>query len=250
MRQAAATQKLYLYAITAGADGHPFGFQGLDGGPVHAITHGRVAAVVSPVPERLRPERRHLAAHHDVLNRLLRETAAVLPVSFGVAADGAAIQAILSRNQKAFLEQLRRVAGRVEMGLRVTWDVPNIFEYFVRTHPELRAVRDRCFGGPRGPTQEDKIEVGRVFERVLTEDREADAQRMEEVLAPHCAEIARTRPRDEREAVTLACLVARDGREAFEAAVFEAAKRFDNNYAFDYNGPWAPYNFVDLRLDL
>jgi len=23
-----------------------------------------------------------------------------------------------------------------------------------------------------------------------------------------------------------------------------------NHYAFDYNGPWAPHNFVDLTLDL
>ncbi|MEK7385166.1 MAG: GvpL/GvpF family gas vesicle protein, partial [candidate division NC10 bacterium] len=63
-------------------------------------------------------------------------------------------------------------------------------------------------------------------------------------------EIKRNKPRTEREAANLACLVGRDGREQFEAAVFEAAKLFDNSYAFDYNGPWAPHNFVDLTLDL
>ena len=99
-------------------------------------------------------------------------------------------------------------------------------------------------------TQDDKIEVGRVFDRMLMEDREAHAQRVEEILSPHCAEIRRSKPRNEREAVTLACLVPREGQERFEAAVFEAAKLFDNNYAFDYNGPWAPHNFVDLTLDL
>jgi len=35
------------------------------------------------------------------------------------------------RNRRAFEEQLERVTGKVEMGLRVAWDVPNIFEYFV-----------------------------------------------------------------------------------------------------------------------
>ena len=44
--------------------------------------------------------------------------------------------------------------------------------------------------------------------------------------------------------MSLACLVRRDAFAAFEQAVFEAAKLFDNRYAFDYNGPWPPYNFV------
>jgi hypothetical protein len=248
---ASTTRKLYLYAIAPASNGRSFGPIGLDGGTVYSVTNGRVSAVVSEVPEKLRPERRQLAAHQGVLKRLMLETAAVLPFSFGIVADGpAAIQGILSRNQKEFLEQMRRVGGRVEMGLRVTWDVPNIFAYFVRTHPELRAVRDRFFGGHRELTQDDKIEVGRAFDRMLTEDREAYAQRVEEILAPHCVEIRRNKPRNEREAVNLACLVPREGEERFGAAVFEAAKLFDNNYAFDYNGPWAPHNFVDLTLDL
>jgi len=168
-----------------------------------------------------------------------------------VVADGPeAIQRILSRNQKPFLEQLRHVTGRVELGLRVTCDVPNIFEHFIQTHPELRIMRDRYFGGHREPTQDDKIELGRLFDRMLKEDRETHTERVVEVLTPACVEIKPNKPRTERETVSLACLVRRDGQPEFEAAVFESAKLFDNNYAFDYNGPWPPHNFVDLRLDL
>jgi hypothetical protein len=250
-RQGSTKQKLYLYAIAPDSDGRSFGPIGLDGGTVYSITNGRVSAVVSDVPEKLRPERRQLAAHQEVLKRLMGETAGILPVAFGVVADGPeSIRRILSRNQKPFLEQLRHVAGREEMGLRVTWDVPNIFEYFVQTHPELRAARDHFFGGHREPTQDDKMELGRLFDRLLVEDREAHAERVVEVLTPHCVEIKRNKPRTEREAANLACLIRRDGREQFEAAVFEAAKLFDNSYSFDYNGPWAPHNFVDLTLDL
>lgn len=250
-KQGSTTQKLYLYAIAPDSNGRSFGPIGLDNGTVYSVTNGRVSAVVSNVPEKLRPERRQLAAHQEVLKRLMRETDGILPVAFGVVADGPeAIRRILSRNQKPFLEQLRHVAGRVEMGLRVTWDVPNIFEYFVQTHSELRVTRDRLFGGHREPAQDDKIELGRLFDRLLMEDREAHAERVEEILAKRCVEIKRNNPRAEREAVNLACLVERDGQAEFEAAVFEAAKLFDNSYAFDYNGPWAPHNFVQLALDI
>ncbi|MBI3108494.1 MAG: GvpL/GvpF family gas vesicle protein [Candidatus Rokubacteria bacterium] len=250
-RQDPRKRKVYLYAIAPELNGASFGPIGLDGGAVYAITNGRVSAVVSDVPEKIRPERRQLAAHQEVLKRLILDATAVLPVAFGVVADdSAAIRKILASHQKPFLEQLRRVAGRVEMGLRVTWDVPNIFEYFVQTHPELRVARDRFFGGHREPTQDDKIELGRLFDRLLTEDREAHTERVVEMLTPSCVEIKPNKPRTEREVVNVACLIGRDGREPFEAAVFEAAKLFDNHYAFDYNGPWAPHNFVDLTLDL
>jgi hypothetical protein len=251
IRQGSTKQKLYLYAVAPASKGWNFGPIGVDGGTVSSIANGRVSAVVSEVPQKLRPERRQLAAHQEVLKRLMLEADGVLPVSFGVVADDAeAIRGILSRSQKPFLEQLRRVAGRVEMGLRVTWDVPNIFDYFVHMHPELRVARDRSFSGHREPTQDDKIELGRLFDRLLMEDREAHTERVVELLTPNCAEIKRNTPRTEREAVNLACLVGRDGQQQFEAAVFEAAKLFDNSYAFDYNGPWAPHNFVDVTLDL
>jgi len=250
-RQAPTQQKLYLYAVAPASDGWNFGPIGVDGGTVYSIANGRVSAVVSEVPQKLRPERRQLAAHQEVLKRLMLEASAVLPVSFGVVADDPeAVRRILSRNQKPFLEQLRRVAGREEMGLRVTWDVPNIFEYFVHTHPELRVARDRFFGGHREPTQDDKIELGRLFDRLLMEDREAHTERVVEILTQSCVEIKRNKPRTEHEVVNLACLVARDAREQFEAAIFEGAKLFDNSHAFDYNGPWAPHNFVDMSLDL
>jgi len=249
-KQPLSNEKLYLYAIASGLEGTTLGPIGLDGDTVYSIASGGVSALVSGVPEKLRPERRHLAAHHEVLKRLMAETDAVLPVAFGTVADGRkALCQILSRNQQAVLDTLRRVTRSVEMGLRVTWDVPNIFEYFIDAHPELRAVRDRFFAGHREPSQDDKIEVGRLFDRLLSEDRETHAELVEEILAPHCVEIKRNTPRSEREVVNLACLVRRGRQEEFEAAVFEAAKLFDNRYAFDYNGPWPPHHFVDMALD-
>jgi hypothetical protein len=50
--------------------------------------------------------------------------------------------------------------------------------------------------------------------------------------------------------MNLACLVERPAMPQFENRVFEAAQQFDNNFAFDYNGPWAPHNFVEIDLKL
>jgi hypothetical protein len=136
----------------------------------------------------------------------------------------------------------------VEMGLRVSWDVPNIFEYFVNTHKDLRAARDRFLGPYQNPSQEDKIELGRLFDHLLNEDRQNFTEKVEEILSGYCREIKRNKCRTESEVMSLACLVGRNAQARFEEGVFEAAKLFDNNYTFDYNGPWAPHNFVELDL--
>ena len=239
----------YLYAIVLDAQDRLYGQIGLDGTPVYTIPRGRIAAVVSDVPTgRIRPERRHLAAHQAVMRCLLEETTP-LPMSFGIIArDRKALNRILTQNQKGFNEQLLRLEGKVEMGLHVLWDVPNIFEYFVLTHPDLRSARDMFLGSHREPTQEEKIEVGRMFDRILKEDRESYTESVREALLPFCIEIKSNLPRNEREVLNLACLVRREDQTSFENGIFEAARLFDHNFTFDYNGPWAPHNFVEMQI--
>ncbi len=238
-----------MFAAIYAADAHPCSCLGMDGEPVSTIVEGPLAAVVSGVTgEKIRPERRRLATHQEVLKQLLAGTTP-LPMSFGILAnDSEAVRGILKQNQHRFLEQLEHVAGKVEMGLRVSWEVPNIFEYFVATHPELRAARDRLVGGGRAPTQEEKIELGRMFDRLRGEARNRCAEQVEGVVLRICSQIKVNNCRADNEVINLACLIRRQDQESFGDAVFQAARLFDNNFSFDYNGPWAPHNFVDIFL--
>ncbi len=246
-----ASGRKYLYAVVAGGEARSYASLGIEGNDVYTITEGRVAAVVSSLAgSKIRPQRANLAAHQAVLRCLMADTTP-LPMAFGtIAASPKAIRGILVRNQRAFEEQLQRVGGKLEMGLRVAWDVPNIFEYFVNTHAELRLARDRLVGSRHEFTQEEKIELGRMFDRLLHDDREDHTRKVQHALAPVCVEFKANQCRNEHEVMNVACLVRRDAQEEFSAGVFAAAKLFDNNFAFDYSGPWAPHNFVELELDL
>jgi Gas vesicle synthesis protein GvpL/GvpF len=240
----------YIYALVRARTGRNFDFVGIGERPVETIERDGIASVVSDLAsERIRPERRHLAAHRAVVARLIEQEDAVLPMRFGAIASGPAeISRLIARNRELFWRQLRRVTGKVEMGLRAAWDVPNIFQYFVSVHPELREIRDSLFRDAARASQEERIELGRTFERLLNEDRQAHTALVEEVLAAHSAEIRRNRVREEKEIMNLACLIEKDRREDFENGVLEAAQRFDNNFAFDYNGPWAPHAFAEINL--
>jgi hypothetical protein len=239
----------YLYAVIAGPTDQAYGPIGIDDGDVYCLSHGTVAAVVSDLaPGPLRPQRRHLAAHERVLKRLL-ENGSPLPMSFGVIADGPEdIRRILALSEEVLVEQLQRVHGRVEMGLRVRWDVPNLFEYLVGQHEELRTARDRVFRGGREPSATERMDLGRLVENLLNEDRATQAERVAQVLRARCVEIKEGKLREERELMSLACLIERGSEDAFAQGVVEAASHFDGNYCFDYNGPWPPHSFVDVNL--
>ena len=209
-----ASGRNYIYAIVAGGEPRTYGSLGIEGKDVYTVTDGRVAAVVSGLAaSRIRPERANLKAHQAVLKRLMADTTP-LPMAFGtIATSPEAIRRILARNQHAFQEQLQRVAGKVEMGLRVAWDVPNIFEYFVNTHAELRLARDRLVGARHEFTQEEKIELGRMFDRLLNDDREDHTRKVQHALAPVCVEFKANQCRNEHEVMNVACLVRRDAQE-------------------------------------
>ena len=241
----------YLYAVMEGEAKRAYGAIGLNGAAVYAIVEGGIAAVVSDIPNRkIRPQRKNIAAHHAVLNEIMKQDTP-LPMAFGIIADGEqAIRKILLDNKAIFKEEFAEVSGKVEMGLRVSYDVPNIFEYFVATVPEIKFARDKYFGGNREPSQEAKMELGRMFTEQLHRNRENHTDQVLEILDRYCVDIKENKCRSEQEVMNLACLIDRNDQKPFEEGVFESARLFDNNFAFEYNGPWAPHNFVNVQISL
>lgn len=230
-----ADKKLYLYAITS--EHAPIqAITGIDEAKVNKITHQGLAAIVSKVPNsKIRPQRKNLAAHQHVLKSLM-ESETPLPIHFGMIADDQkAIEILLSRYRETFAEQLQHVENKVEMGLHVTWDVPNIFEYFVNTHEALQALRDQAFADGREPARDEMIDIGRLFNQLLEAEREAHTDMVETALKPFCSEIKRNPHRQERDTMNLVCLVPRAQLAAFEQGIYDVAKRFSDDFLFDFN---------------
>ena len=245
----AAQCGLYLYAVTpAGVTGAGCG-AGVEDSGVESIEQDGLAAIVSRLEvTKLRPRRANLAAHHRVLSQLSGRQA-VLPAAFGtIGSSEEEVRAMLGRNREVLAALLARLAGKVEMGLKVYWETANIFDYFVATHQELETLRNRLFRAGAHPSVDQKLELGRLFESLITESRARHTRRVTEALAGCSAEICAVDPGEERMIMKLACLVERGRQAEWEAGVHQAARLFDDNYRFDYNGPWPPYNFVHVDL--
>jgi hypothetical protein len=242
--------QLYLYAIAEHGSVRPDDKSGVKDAPVRTLRHDDLAALVSDAPDgTLRPRRRNLKAHHDLLKALMDE-ASVLPMAFGVLADDAEqVRAFLQSHTDTLRAQLDRVRGHAEVGLRVKWTVDDIFEHFVETHDELRELRDAVFGADREPSRQEKIRVGEEFEALLEETRAAHEATVREHLSAVCRAIEADEPKDETEVMNLACLVPRDGVDAFEDALMAAAEAFSDDFTFTYTDPMAPYSFADVAFE-
>lgn len=241
----------YLYAVAHASALPSIDGAGLEQAPLYAIEYQGLVAVVSDIADkRLRPERKHLNAHQQVLRQIL-DRATPLPMGFGMVAESEeATRRLLESYREDLEQQLERVEGCVEMGLRVRWEVPNIFEFLLGRHSELAELRDeiRAVEAERGPQHQSRIELGRRFEHLLEQEREQTDEQICGILERVTREIHRGKTRAENDILNLACLIDRRRQDEFVARVIEAASGFDANYAFDYNGPWAPHNFVSLDL--
>lgn len=241
-----------LYALCSADDERPnHSVRGLESAPVYAIDQCGIRAIVSDtLSARLRPDRNNIGAHQRVLKSLTTDTT-VLPMRFGVLArDAGAVEKLLAANIDTINEHFERLSGRVEMGLRVSWDVTNIYEHFVALHPTLAAGRDQIWSQHSGSSarREEKIQLGNMYEALRTADRQDAAEKVKEILFDYCEDIVENPVKREKDVINLACLIERSRLDEFVSGVFEASKAFDNSYIFDYTGPWAPHNFINLDL--
>jgi hypothetical protein len=215
--------------------------------PAYRLDAGPFCAVVSECPmETVRAERRHIAAAQRVLAALNRELD-FLPMAFGTVTSSAAdLRSFLEGHHEVLTAQLQRVAGAIEMGLRVSLEVSDPIAYLVDRTPMLKAARERVFRGGRTPSYDDKIRLGQMFDETLHRYREARTAQVVALVGASCAELMTLPVRKEKEIANLAALVSRSGRDQFEAAVHVSASQFDEDIAFDISGPWPPVNFVQF----
>lgn len=113
---------VYLYAISPPLDA-PVAGEGLQGQTLRRVTSGGLTAVVSD-HERDLPaaSEAQLWEHERVVEALMAERT-VLPMRFGsVLPDDVAVRALLRRRRDELEGALGRVAGAIELGVRVAWN--------------------------------------------------------------------------------------------------------------------------------
>jgi hypothetical protein len=224
-----STAELYLYCVRAADHPPPAELAGVGGAAVMQLVRGGLSAWYSVLP-RVSPGEEALRAHEMVVREALR-TATPVPFRFGTwFAHQEALEELLRREEEQLLALLRRVGGRVEMG--------------------IRGIEASAPAGEEGVAAEPATGPGRAYlerRRQALGEGEARARRAERLAAAlrdrldPVAEARTILLPDPTTLFELSLLIGRGEVVAFRERV---ASVQTPGVELVISGPWAPYSFV------
>lgn len=217
---------LYVYAIT---DASPDSLgTGIGGAPLRAIAAAGVRAIASEHEQPPQAGVEELWRHEEVVERLMEEEVATLPMRFGAtAAREAELEAILRARGEEFTSLLDDVRGAVELSVRV------------ECAPSAEYVRGSAGGDPAAPRSGTEYMRERGLALRSREDAEA---RYHEPLSALARRSRLPAGRLGSGAFKAAYLVDADRVEAFTALVGRLER--EGEATISCTGPWPAYSFV------
>jgi hypothetical protein len=242
----------YLYCIYRGPAPHEFAARGIgeQGALVHTVSYNDLAAVVSESPAvEYDNSRRNMLAHTAVLDEAMREHT-ILPVRFGmVAPDETSVREQLLRRRYGELDRmLRRMEGRVELGLKAFWYEEVIYREIVAGSPAIQQLRAALAGRSVEETYYERIKLGELVEAAMKARRDEDAACIRAALEPLTVEFRANSLVTDRMVLNAALLVEREREPEVDQAVQQLDAELGKRLIFKYVGSAPPYNFVNLTI--
>ncbi|MBL7183148.1 MAG: GvpL/GvpF family gas vesicle protein [Anaerolineae bacterium] len=260
----------YVYCIISGDQGKVFGREGI-GGPgnqVYTIPYRDISAVVSDTPlEPLEPTTEHVLAHEGAIEEVMAEHT-VLPLRFGVVfASEARVKEMLEENYPRYQENLARLHGKVELGLKVLWEEAEIRREVERASERVARFREELAGraqelklargtpAMRGrgyylqmKLEKDVAQLKQLVREEMETTREREALHVFKDLRGRAVDACLNRLLDQRMILNAAFLVGRGEIEGFSQRVEELkSANAEKGMEFALSGPWPPYNFIHME---
>jgi hypothetical protein len=243
----------YVYGIIQTRESLSFGRMGIGGRGemVYGVTHGDIAAVVSRTPVFIfDPTRENALSHEHVIETVMR-THTIIPMSFGtVFRTDDDIREVLRSIYPSVKDVLKQMSGKVEFGLKVTWDRDRIIDELQREHEEIRRFHQEITRKHLQSTYFARMQLGRMIDKALEERSTEYVREVYETLREICVASRDNKPIGDKMILNAAFLLPREREAQFDAAVNGIATKFGDRLNFKYTGPWPPYNFVNIRLKL
>ncbi|MBI1953446.1 MAG: GvpL/GvpF family gas vesicle protein [Candidatus Omnitrophica bacterium] len=243
----------YLYGIIESAKRIEFGPVGLPGGDpmVYTIHHRDLGACVSGYPPQreIRADAEHCLAHERVLEAIMQRFT-ILPFEFGtVAPTEAEVVKLLSRHRNGIKLALRRLHGRVEVGVKAFWKSLQAAALEVaKEHTAIARYRREIASKPPEETYQDRIQLGEMVAVALGEKRKREANSLAGTLKRVAADVSQGATVGDTMVLNAAFLIRKADFPRFEQTLKALGKRLDGRLDFKYSGPLPPYSFTGLSL--
>jgi len=243
-----------VYSIIECAEPRSFGKVGIGGrgADVYTVHYKDLAAVVSRTPLVVYdPTRENVLAHQHVNEVSIEEGFTPVPMSFGTLFKTEKdIVEFLEDTYDALRDVLVKMNDKLEFNLRVNWVREEVLAEIERDDESIRRLKEEISRSQQASTYFARMQLGRMVEQALGDKSDAYVRDIYEYLREAAIASRSNKPIGDRMIMNAAFLVEREKAERFDQKVTEIAQRYEGKLSFRYTGPWPPYNFVTIRLQL
>jgi len=244
---------IYVYSIIECAEPRTFGKIGIGGrgDEVYTVHYKDLAAVVSRTTLVVYdPTRENVLAHEHVNEVSIGEGFTPVPMSFGTLFKTEKdIVEFLEDTYDDLRDVLVKMKDKLEFALRVNWAREEVLAEIERDDEGIRRLKEEISKSQQS-TYFARMQLGRLVEQALTEKSDAYVRDIYEYLRDGAIASRSNKPIGDKMIMNAAFLVERDKTDIFDQKVTEIAQRYEGKLSFRYTGPWPPWNFVTIRLQL
>jgi hypothetical protein len=244
-------QGKYIYGIVEEPRPRRFSFPGIGDVNVYTINLEQIAAVVSDTGlSEIDPTRKNVQAHTIVQEEILKEYN-LLPMGFGMVATGKGeVRRLLENNYDGLLGELHRLAGKIEVELKVFWDQEAVIKEIQSESQELSRLKDKV-NAASSPVEVRNllIEAGKLVESIVQDWKTRYAELVYATLKELSCEAKVNNPVGIKNLLNASFLIEKYREGEFKEQVYKLDARFQGKMNFKYVGPLPPYNFVNLKLE-
>lgn len=240
----------YIYGIVEEPQLRRFSFTGVGEADVYTISHQRIAAIVSDTGfSEIDPTRKNVHAHTVVQDELLKEYT-LLPMGFGMVATEDEVRGLLEKNYEGLTNELNRLAGRIEVELKVFWDQEAIIKELQGKNQELSRLKAKI-NAASSPIEAQNLlaMAGKLVENIVLDWKTRYAEMVYTTLNELSYDAKMNNPVGLKNLLNASFLIEKSRESKFKEQVYKLDSKFQGKVNFKYVGPMPPYNFVDLRLE-
>lgn len=243
----------YVYCIIGTRQERNFGPIGIAGRGDQVLTIGYedLSMVVSQHPlAMVVVNRENLLAHERVIEEVMKEFDAVLPVRFGtVALDADEIRNLLDRRYREFKNLLRDMDHNIELGVKGFWkNMDVIFKEIVNENKEIMKSKQKLQACTGEKSIQAKMETGRMVEQALQLKKGKEAEKIVDALRRTCIDHKLNKTIGDEMFMNGAFLLDKGREKEFDNIMSDLGDDYEARTRFAYAGPLPVFNFVNIVI--
>lgn len=246
-----SVQSEYIYGIVEEPQHRKFSFPGVGSADVYTINYEQIAAVVSVTEfTEIDPTRKNVQAHTIAQEVLLKEYN-LLPMGFGmIATDEGEVRRLLEDNYDGLLGELNRLAGKIEVELKVFWEQEAVINELQGENAELTKLKAKISSASSPAEVQNLLSAaGKLVESIVRDWKTRYAELVYDILQKLSFEAKVNNPVGIKNLLNASFLIDKSRESEFKEQVYKLDTQFQGKMNFKYVGPLPPYNFVNLKME-